>query len=65
MKQPSHVLTSLQLLHRNRLSELFVLERLKRERGIIHQLEIESFARIHGLENKIAWEMKQLKAERA
>jgi hypothetical protein len=61
--KPSLCLPTLQVLQHQRLRELFVLDRLRRERQLIRRLKADTMASIAGLDRKIAWEVKQLKAE--
>lgn len=65
MKPRSYVAISLQCLLAARQGELFTLERLRHESRLIRFMEHQSMARLAGLGNKIAWEMRQRETEAA
>jgi hypothetical protein len=58
------VANTLRQLQNTRWSELFVLERLRRERQTLQRLEKESMARLDSLRNKIWWEARQKAPEK-
>lgn len=63
MKLPTLATSTIDSLMRERLSELFLLERLRREEKIVKIMKKESLARLESMRNKIWWNQKQRAAE--
>ena len=63
MKSPSHVGATLAALREQRLAELFILQRIKRQLRLLHVEESRCLARLESLSNKERWEFRRLAAE--